>query len=99
MPTYGTQQKPWFGTLRNDNHWSTKRLIGGWFFRPSGRLIDYSHFKNHGIITGATWASGPYGSCLYFNGNANFVTISPLLSFTTGKPYTIIAWAKRIADE
>ncbi len=55
MPSYLRQQKHRFGSLRTDPHWSTKGLVFYSQFKPAGKLIDETAFKNDGIITGATW--------------------------------------------
>jgi len=93
----GSILKPVFGSLPQRGHRLSIGLVGFWLFNEgAGNMVrDLSGNGHHGIITGATWSAGPDGTCLYFNGNMNYITISPLLSFLEGSPYTIIAYAKR----
>ncbi len=74
MPSYLRQQKFPFGSLRKDPHWSTKGLVGLWQFKPAGKLIDETANKNHGTITGATWA----GQGLLFDNASNFVRVEAI---------------------
>ncbi len=66
MATALRQQKYPFGSLRTDPHWSTKGLVFYPQFKPAGKLIDESPYKNHGVITGATWV----GDGLFFSGTS-----------------------------
>ena len=81
------QQKPWFGTLRKDPHWSTKGLAGIWPFRKAGKLIDYTSNKNDGVITG-TWV----GDSLSFDGVGDGVVFNQ--SDTLGINGTIVIRAR-----
>lgn len=74
MPSYLRQQKPHFGSLRRDAHWSTRGLVGYWPFTVAGRVIDLSSLKNDGIINGAIWQ----GAGLVFDGADDDVNINPL---------------------
>jgi len=82
------QQKPWFGTLRNDFHWSTQGLVFASPFRPNQRLIDYSYLASHGDITGATWA----GQGLDFNpAEEDYVEVPAKTGRFSGPDFTIIS--------
>jgi len=92
-------QKPHFGSLRTDAHWSVQGLLAFWSFAPAaGQLIDLSPHKRHGTLTGdgLTWQ----GSGLKFGGTDDYVDcgVSPM----PGKSaITVETWVKRgaVADE
>lgn len=93
MPTYLQQQKPPFGSLRTDNHWSVKDLQFYSFFRPNQRLIDESGFGNHGTIFGPEWV----GQGLHFiGGNNDHVNLGTPASLQfINSSFTIIAWINK----
>ena len=55
-------------------------------------VADASGNGNTGVVTGATWTTGRFGSALSFNGSGNLVTVndSASLDLTTGM--TLEAW-------
>jgi uncharacterized membrane protein len=57
------------------------------------QVYDYSSFRNHGTVYGASWVDGKYGKALSFNGVNDTVIIS---DDSTLKPSTITvtAWVK-----
>ena len=67
--------KPLFGAQLAENQYS-KNLVGIWPFREAGNLVDYSHLRNHGVITGATWA----GQGLSFDGSLDYVDMGNVLA-------------------
>ena len=56
---------------------------------------DTSGNGNNGIINGATWTAGKYGSALSFNGTNNYVSISN--SLPAFSEFTCAAWVQ-VAD-
>ena len=70
--------KPPKGAMLNRGHNLARGLVGCWLMNEGGGNIvnDLSGSHNNGIITGATWAGGIYGSCLSFNGSNQWVDIS-----------------------
>ncbi len=69
MATSVIQQKPAFGSLRNDGHWSVDGLVFHTQFRPAGVVVDETAEKNHGTINGPTWV----GNGLWFDGTDDYV--------------------------
>jgi hypothetical protein len=57
-------------------------------------LIDRSGNNNHGVVTGATWTAGKYGSALSFSGSSNLVTINDSASLRLTTAFTLEAWVK-----
>ncbi len=88
------QQKPWFGTLRKDPHWSTKGLAFISPFRKAGKLVDESGNGNDGVITGATWQ----GQGLLFNGASDVVDTGGANFRSQDSQGTITAWIRRSAS-
>lgn len=79
------QQKPWFGTLRKDPHWSTKNLDLYLPMRKAGRVVDFTQNRNHGSIAGATWQ----GAGLNFTGGGDLVTIPDNSTINPLGPFTV----------
>jgi hypothetical protein len=59
---------------------------------------DATTYHNNGTITGATWTTGKYGHCLYFDGNGDFVTIPHSSSLNITQPFTVEAWVNLTTD-
>ncbi len=61
-----------FGQMLNLGHWSTDGLVFYWRGIEAGNAVDESFYRNHGTITGATWA----GQGLTFAGGTDDITVS-----------------------
>jgi len=55
------------------------------------KVRDYSLFKNHGDISGASWVDGKYGKALSFDGKNDYVDLGDVIE---GCDLTILAWIK-----
>ena len=54
-------------------------------------VYDSTPYGNDGVITGATWTSGYYGSALYFDAG-DYVTVPDSESVDITVPFSISAW-------
>jgi hypothetical protein len=68
----------------------TDGLVGYW--KLNGDANDYSGSGNNGAINGAITTSALKGLGYKFNGTTDYIQITQ--SYTVGKPYTILFWAK-----
>ena len=88
--------KPRLGTPFNKGHRLAKGLVGLWLMNENTgtTLNDLSGNGNTGVITGATWVAGKFGSTLNYAG-VHYVTIdnAKLNSvFDVGNPWSIVVW-------
>lgn len=69
-------------------------LLGHWCFdTASGSMAyDWSNYGNNGMVYGAQWTGGYYGSALDFDGSGDKVNVGSL--DVTGDELTISAWIK-----
>ena len=70
--------KPPYWKKINFSHPLARGLVGCWLFNEGiGNTVnDLSGNNNHGIVSGATWASGKHGSALLFNGATDYVKVT-----------------------
>jgi len=54
------------------------------------QVYDYSSFRNHGTVYGASWVDGKYDKALQFDGIDNYVDVGTAIS--PGNVFTISAW-------
>lgn len=68
---------------------------GCWKFdeESGSTACDSSPYGNDGTVYGAVWTSGRYGNGLFFDGLADFVTISNKINLFSF-PMTVTAWVK-----
>lgn len=85
--------EPMFGQLLNFGHWSTDGLVFYWRGIRDKNVIDESLYRNHGTITGATWA----GDRLSFDGSNDYVEVPELGSALDGKFLTVIAKVRGVS--
>ncbi len=57
-------------------------------------LTDVSGNGNHGVIYGAAWTTGKYGSALSFNGSTSYVDLGNATSLQMSGSMTLSAWVK-----
>lgn len=71
-------------------------LVAKWHFdEGSGSVAkDSSGNENDGTIYGATWVDGKYGKALSFDGNGDYVEITPQSDVSAIGDFTISAWTK-----
>lgn len=96
---FAPQQKPMLGLQVNWAHPLSKGLVYfGLFNEGSGtKVFDLSGNRNAGVISGATWQPGKFGSALNFVAGTNKITVphSPSLNLDGfAGNYTIIIWAR-----
>jgi len=60
--------------------------------RFNGNAQDYSEYKNHGTIHGASWTNGKYGKALSFDGVDDYVEVSDI---DITEKITISLWVKK----
>lgn len=95
MPTVLRQQKYPFGSLRKDSHWSMQGLMFYSQFKPAGKLIDETSYKNDGVITGGVWRS----KYLFMDGTGVVRTVAdnppisdwPITIITYGRVTTLVS--------
>jgi len=71
----------------------------GWWKCDEGsgvKVADFSGNNNDGVISGASWAEGKYGSALNFDGNDS-VDISNCTSLNPTTAMTISGWVKSVS--
>ncbi len=83
---YLLKKPKFFGQQLRLGHWSTKDLVFYWRGIEAGNAVDESLSRNHGTITGATWA----GRGLAFDGD-DYVSIPDKDEFTMNDGLTVIA--------
>jgi len=66
--------------------------------RNNAKWLDYSVYRNHGTIHGATWTTGKFGSALSFDGEDDYVDCGNDESLNITDALTIEAWVKPAAD-
>lgn len=74
-------------------------VVGAWapFLGKQGnKLYDWSGFRNHGTINGATWGAEGNGPVLSFDGD-DIITLASQVSITSIR-YTIIFWCNNLAN-
>ena len=91
--------KPPKGRQINRGHPLARGLAGYWLMNEGGGNIvnDLSGNGNNLTISGATWQSGRFGNCLYFNGSNNHLIKTPCpdsLKFIASQEFTAIVWFK-----
>jgi hypothetical protein len=59
-----------------------------------GVVKDYSPYKNHGKIYGASWIDGPFGWALSFDGVDDYVGLGHPTILKTLTKFTLAAWCK-----
>ncbi|PPA78985.1 MAG: Translocon-associated protein beta (TRAPB) [ANME-2 cluster archaeon HR1] len=71
-------------------------LVSKWHFdEGSGSIAkDSSGNENDGTIYGATWVDGKYGKALSFDGNGDYVEITPQSDVSAIGDFTISVWTK-----
>jgi len=62
--------------------------------RNNAKWLDYSVYRNHGTIHGATWTTGKFGSALSFDGVDDYVEVPDDDSLDITDEITIEAWVK-----
>jgi uncharacterized membrane protein len=59
------------------------------------QVYDYSSFRNHGTVYGASWVDGKYGKALSFNGVNDYVSVLDALTLRTNL-FTLMCWFKPV---
>ena len=69
-------------------------LVAGYTFDENAGIsvADASGNGNTGVIAGATWVAGKYGSALAFNGTNALVSVADSASLDVTSTFTIEAW-------
>jgi hypothetical protein len=62
-------------------------------------VADGSGNGNVGMVTGATWTRGRYGSALRFDGADDLVRVPPSASLDVGSELTLSAWIRPAASQ
>jgi hypothetical protein len=78
----------------------TGQVLNLLYHEGAGNIVkDYSPYKNHGTIYGASWVDGPWGWALSFKGN-NYVIVpySNSLNIYDTKKVTVEMWVYVIDD-
>jgi hypothetical protein len=57
-------------------------------------VYDYSSFRNHGTVYGASWVGGKYGKALNFDGIDDYVEANHSSSLDVSTGITLMAWVK-----
>ena len=58
------------------------------------QVYDYSSFRNHGTVYGASWVDGKYGKALNFDGIDDYVEVNDSSSLDVSTGITLMAWVK-----
>ncbi len=76
-------------------------LVAGWSFDAGAGsvLADVSGNGNNGVITGATWVPGRFGSALSFNGVSDVVRVASAASLNVSSGMTLAAWIRPSAAQ
>ncbi len=82
-----------FGELLNFGHWSTDGLVFYWRGIEAGEVVDESFFRNHGVITGATWV----GEGLLFDAIGEGVDIPHNGIFVSSPDITVFMVVKKLS--
>ena len=63
------------------------------FYEGGGnRLQDYSLYRNHGTVEGASWVNGKQGYALDFDGTDDYVNIDSIISVFNKVTGTVLVW-------
>lgn len=86
--------KPPPGAQINRGHPLAQGLVGAFLFNEGGGLTvrNLAGQASNGALTATTWAQGPWGSDLVFNGTTFFVTIPSDPKINNLGPLTIVFW-------
>ena len=71
-------------------------LVAGWSFDAGAGsvLADVSGNGNNGVVSGATWVPGKFGSALSFNGLSDVVQVASSASLNLSSGMTLAAWIR-----
>jgi len=72
-------------------------IVGNWLFyylKGGDHLHDFSPYKNHGTIKGASWKDGRYGWALSFDGVDDYVDIGDPSAMEFQDEITVSVWVK-----
>jgi hypothetical protein len=58
---------------------------------------DYSPYRNHATIRGASWVDGSFGWALSLNGVNNYLVVAGSASLNPTSEFTVLGWIKPLA--